>query len=50
MLAGAVALGVYSLAASQLMWKFNLSAWKATLSSTFVWLLTAFGLWLIFLR
>jgi hypothetical protein len=50
MIAGAIALGVYSLLVSRLLMKFRLSALIATLSSTPVWFLTAFGLWQIFLR
>ena len=50
MMAGAVALGIYSLFVSWLLMRFRLSALAATLSSMPVWFLTAFGLWRIFLR
>jgi len=50
MIAGAVALGVYSLAVSQLLMRFRLSALISTLSLTVLWFLIAFGLWQIFLR
>ena len=50
MIAGAVALGVYSLAVCQLLLRFRLSALTSTLASTVLWLLIAFGLWRIFLR
>jgi hypothetical protein len=50
MAAGAVALGLYSLLVAHLMMRFRLSALTATLSSMFLWFLTAFGLWQIFLR
>jgi hypothetical protein len=50
MIAGAAALGVYSLCVRQLLMKGRLSALGATLSCTLVWLLTAFGLWGLFLR
>jgi hypothetical protein len=49
-IAGAIALGVYSLFASQLLMRFRWHALTATLSSTAVWFLTAFGLWRLFLR
>ena len=50
MMAGAVALGLYSLLVCQLLTRFRLSALKATLTSTPLWFLTAFCLWQIFLR
>jgi Protein of unknown function (DUF3147) len=50
MIAGAVALGLYSLLVCQLLTRFRLSALRATLASTPLWFLTAFGLWQIFLR
>ena len=50
MIAGAVALCVYSMLVSQLLAKFRMSALSATLSSTVLWFLTAFGLWRILLR
>jgi len=50
MVAGAVALGVYSLLVSWLLMKVRLTAWKATLASMPVWFVTAFGLWRVFLR
>lgn len=50
MIAGAVALGVYSLFASQLLMRFRWHALTATLSATLVWFFTAFGLWSLFLR
>jgi hypothetical protein len=50
MMAGAVALGMYSLLVCQLLMRIRLSALKATLASTPLWFLTAFCLWQIFLR
>ncbi len=50
MIAGAVALGVYSLAVSRLLMRFRLSALISTLWSTLLWFLVALGLWRIFLR
>jgi hypothetical protein len=50
MIAGAVALCVYSLLVSQLLARFRWSALTATLSSTLLWFLTAFGLWRLFLN
>jgi uncharacterized membrane protein (GlpM family) len=50
MIAGAIALGVYSLFASQLMMRFRWSALSATVSSFAIWFLTAFGIWRLFLR
>jgi hypothetical protein len=50
MIAGAVALCLYSIFVSQLMRRFRMSAMSATLSSMPLWFLTAFGLSRIFLR
>jgi hypothetical protein len=50
MIAGAAALGVYSLLVRWLLMRFRRSALAATLSSMPVWFLTAFGLWHVFLR
>lgn len=50
MMAGAVGLCLYSLLVSQLLARFRLSALKATLFALPFWFLTAFGLWLLFLR
>jgi uncharacterized membrane protein (GlpM family) len=50
MIAAAIALGVYSLCVSQLLIRFRWRALTATLSSTVVWFLTAFGLWSLFLQ
>jgi hypothetical protein len=50
MMAGAVGLCLYSILVSQLLGRFRLSAPAATLSALPLWFLTAFGLWLIFLR
>lgn len=50
MMAGAVALGVYSLVVTQLLMRLRLSTLNATLSAMLIWFVTAFGLWLVFLR
>jgi hypothetical protein len=50
MMAGAAGLCLYSILVSQLLGRFRLSALAATLSATFLWFLTAFGLWRFFLR
>jgi hypothetical protein len=50
MMAGAAALCLYSILVSQLLCRFRLSAFKATLLAMPVWVLTAFGLWRIFLK
>ena len=50
MIAGAAALGLYSLLVSRLLLRFRLSALSATLSSTLAWGLAAFGLWRMFIR
>jgi hypothetical protein len=50
MIAGAVALGLYSLFVSYLMAKLRMSALSATLSSTALWFFPAFGLWCTLLR
>jgi len=50
MIAGAVALCVYSFLVCWLLMRFRLSAISATLSSTLLWFVAAFGLWQIFLR
>ncbi len=50
MLAGAVALGLYSLLVCYLLMRFRLSALQATLSAIPLWFFTAFCLWEIFLR
>lgn len=49
MIAGAVALGAYSLAVRWLLMRFRLSALAATVSSMPVWFLVALGLWKVFL-
>jgi hypothetical protein len=49
MIAGAVALGVYSLAVVQLLMKFRLSAPISTLASMLLWFVVAFALWRVFL-
>jgi hypothetical protein len=50
MIAGAAALCVYSILVNWLIMRFRVSALSATLFSTPVWLVTAFGLWLLFLE
>jgi uncharacterized membrane protein (GlpM family) len=50
MVAGAVALFVYSTCVFQLIKHYKLAALKAATVAIPVWLGTAFGLWLIFLR
>ena len=50
MMAGAVALFVYSSCVAWLLMRCRLTAIQATLSSSVVWLATAFGLWFVFLR
>jgi hypothetical protein len=50
MIAGAIALGLYSLLVSRLLTKYRISAVAATLSSTVLWFLIAFGLKFTFLR
>jgi hypothetical protein len=50
MVAGAVALGFYSALVSWLLAKFRISALTATVSSTAVWFLIAFGLKFTLLR
>jgi hypothetical protein len=50
MMAAAAGLCLYSILVSQLLGRFRLAALTATLSAMPVWFLTAFGLWLIFLR
>jgi hypothetical protein len=50
MMAGALALGAYSLLVVQLLMRYRISALVATLSSIIFWLGIAFGLWSIFLR
>jgi hypothetical protein len=50
MMAGAAGLCLYSILVSQLLARFRLSAIKATLFALPLWLLTAFGLWFLFLR
>jgi uncharacterized membrane protein (GlpM family) len=49
MIAGAVALTLYTLTVVQLLMKFRLSPVLSTLSSTLVWFLAAFALWQVFL-
>ena len=49
MIAGAAGLCLYSILVSQLLSRFRLSAPTATLSAMPLWILTAFGLWRIFL-
>jgi hypothetical protein len=50
MMAGAVAFGLYSLLVTRLLMRHNMSALRATLSSTVLWFITALGLWQVFLR
>ena len=50
MIAGAVALGVYSLVVTQLLMRLRMSTLNATLSAMLIWFITAFGLWLVLLR
>jgi len=50
MVAGAAALGVYSLLVSWVLMRVRLTAWKATIASMPVWFVTAFALWHVFLR
>lgn len=50
MMAGAVGLCLYSILVCQLLIRFRRSALIATLSALPFWLLTAFGLWRIFLK
>lgn len=45
MMAGAVALAVYSVVVCQLLIRARMRALLATLLSIVVWLITAFGLW-----
>jgi hypothetical protein len=49
MMAGAAGLLLYSILVSQLLARFRLSALTATLSAMPLWLVTALGLWRIFL-
>ncbi|HEX5229041.1 MAG TPA: DUF3147 family protein [Bryobacteraceae bacterium] len=50
MIAGAVALGLYSCVVTRLLLRYKLSAAKSTISCVLVWFLAAFGLWRIFLH
>jgi hypothetical protein len=50
MMAGAAGLCLYSTLVSQLLGRFRLSAFAATLFAIPLWFLTAFGLWRLFLR
>ena len=50
MMAGAAALCLYSIVATQFLSRFRMGALKATLSAMPVWFLAALGLWRIFLR
>ena len=50
MLAGAAGLCLYSILVTQLLSRFRRSALMATLFALPLWILTAFGLWRIFLR
>ncbi len=50
MVAGAVALGLYSLLVCKLLIKFRISALKATVSSILLWFAAAFCFWQFFLR
>jgi hypothetical protein len=50
MMAGAVAMWVYSLAASRLLLLFRLSALVSTSIALAAWIATAFILWFVFLR
>ena len=50
MLAGAVALGIYSQVVSCVMMHRKMHALMATSLSILLWLAVAFGLWAIFLR
>lgn len=45
MMAGAIALGIYSLVVCQLLIRARMRALPATLLSIVVWLAAAFGLW-----
>ncbi len=50
MMAGAVALCVYSILVSQFLARYRLSALTATLTAMPLWFLTVFALWQLFLR
>jgi hypothetical protein len=50
MIAGAVAIAVYSVLVTYLLLRLRLSALSSTLWSTLLWFVTAFGLWEAFLR
>ena len=49
MIAGAVALGLYSLLVTHLLMRFRVSALTAAVSSTLLWFVAAFISWGIFL-
>lgn len=50
MIAGGIALAIYSCAVIQLLMRFKMSAVRSTASSTLIWLVAAFGLWEMFLH
>lgn len=50
MIAGAIAFLLYACCASRLMMRHNVSALRATASLTLLWLVSALGLWLVWLR
>jgi hypothetical protein len=50
MMAGALALCLYSILTSQLLSRYRISALSATLISMPLWLVTTFGLWRVLLR
>ncbi len=50
MIAGAAALFAYCVSVAWLLMRCRLTAMKAALSSLIVWLMTAFGLWFVFLK
>jgi uncharacterized membrane protein (GlpM family) len=50
MIAGAMALGVYSTVVIQLIMKYKLHAAQAATAAMFVWFICAFGAWFLILR
>jgi uncharacterized membrane protein (GlpM family) len=50
MIAGAVALGIYSVAVIQLIMKYKLQAGRAACAAISLWLICAVGAWLVILR
>lgn len=50
MIAGAIAFLLYACCASWLMMRYNVSALKTTASLTVLWLVSALGLWFVWLR